>query len=272
MSKIIDSFNFFNEFNILKLRLNYLNDVVDNFIICESNHTYSYIPKPYYLDEILDDFSEDIRKKIIRIQYNIDSRYHSNDPWVLEHAQRNFIGQNLDQFSSDDIIMISDVDEIPRKEIVNNLSSIINDDIVVYLQQEVFVYNFFSKYDINWLGTNVSKINTLRSFTPENLRAYFKYLNRDEKKNLNLKYKILENGGWHFTYMGDYNFIKNKINSFAHQEFNTEEYTNKEYIENCIQNKKLYYDNSTTSCDYSIQDFPNNIRSLIINLFPNHIK
>ena len=91
--KIIDSFSFFNEFDLLKLRLNYLNDIVDYFLICECNHTYSAIPKPYYLDEVLDDIPKNIRKKIIRIKYEVDGRYYYNDHWRLEREQRDFIGK-----------------------------------------------------------------------------------------------------------------------------------------------------------------------------------
>ena len=67
--KVIDSFIFFNEINMLKLRLNYLNDVVDYFLISESNYTFSGNPKPYYLDEILKELPDDITNKIIRIKY-----------------------------------------------------------------------------------------------------------------------------------------------------------------------------------------------------------
>ena len=130
--KVIDSFTFFNEFDILKLRLSYLNDIVDHFIISESNYTHSGKPKPYYLDQILNEIPEVIRKKIIRLKYEPDiSQFnfptdiivgdYTNDNWKLERQQRELISQNLSSFSPNDFFMVSDVDEIPRKEIIQEL-------------------------------------------------------------------------------------------------------------------------------------------------------
>ena len=70
--KVIDSFTFFNEFDMLKLRLDYLNDVVDHFIISESNYTHSGKLKPYYLDEIWNDIPKEIQNKITRLKYEPD--------------------------------------------------------------------------------------------------------------------------------------------------------------------------------------------------------
>ena len=70
--KVIDSFSFFNEVELLKLRLNYLNDVVDYFVISEGKYTHSGKSKPYYLDEVLPEIGDDIKKKIIRLKYEPD--------------------------------------------------------------------------------------------------------------------------------------------------------------------------------------------------------
>ena len=67
--KIIDAFSFFNEVDLLKLRLEYLRDVVDYFVISECNYTHSGKSKPYYLDDIIDQFDEDLVKKIISVRY-----------------------------------------------------------------------------------------------------------------------------------------------------------------------------------------------------------
>ncbi len=70
--KIIDGFSFFNEFDILKLRLEYLQDVVDYFIISECNYTHSGKEKPYYLNQIINEFDEELRSKIISVHYEPD--------------------------------------------------------------------------------------------------------------------------------------------------------------------------------------------------------
>ena len=72
MTKLIDAFIFFNEVELLKFRLQYLSDVVDYFIISESNYTHSGKSKPYYLDEILNELPKNILRKIVRLKYEPD--------------------------------------------------------------------------------------------------------------------------------------------------------------------------------------------------------
>lgn len=267
--KIIDSFSFFNEFDLLKLRLNYLNDIVDYFLICECNHTYSAIPKPYYLDEVIDDIPENIRKKIIRIKYEIDGRYYYNDAWRLEKEQRNFISKNLDQFSPDDIIMVSDLDEIPKKKVVKNfLDNTINHDTVVGLKHQAFVYNFNIYLTDQWVGTSVATVDTCIKNGSEFMRGVFKYFDQNQRDEMEIVTDFIENAGWHFTYFGDVEKIKLKINSFAHQEVNNENLTNEIYLENCIKNKKLYYDESISCSDYDFNNYPEDLKKLIIKFFP----
>ena len=175
--QIIDSFSFFNEFDLLKLRLNYLNDIVDYFLICECNHTHSAIPKPYYLDQVIDDIPQDICKKIIRIKYEVDGRYYYNDHWRLENEQRDFISKNLSQFSFNDIIMISDLDEIPRKEIVKKVSSEYSKSDLFVAKCEFFYYNFNTFLNSDWKGTVFSDVETCtrirsHSSTSFNIRKY----------------------------------------------------------------------------------------------------
>lgn len=264
--KIIDSFSFFNEFELLKLRLNYLNEVVDNFLICECNHTYSANPKPYYLDQIIDDIPEDIHKKIIRIKYEIDGKYYSGDTWKLEKEQRNFISKNLSQFFPNDIIMISDLDEIPKKEIVKNfLNHNVSHGTIIGLKHQAFVYNFNTYLTDQWIGTSIAAVSTCINKGSEFMRGIFKY---DRMNKNGIETTFIENAGWHFTYFEDVEGIKYKINSFAHQEVNNEKNTNDLHILDCIKNKKLYYDESVVCSDYDFNNYPEELQSLIVKFFP----
>jgi beta-1,4-mannosyl-glycoprotein beta-1,4-N-acetylglucosaminyltransferase len=256
MKKIIDSFTFFNELNILKLRLNYLKDVVDYFLICECSHTFTANPKPYYLDEVIDELDEDIRKKIIRIKYEVDGRNYYNDQWRLEHEQRNFISQNLTNFSPDDIIMVGDVDEIPRKEKIVEIFNKWDNNSLFALKYEAFIYNFNTFIDNNWYATVLSSVKQCAEKGSQWLR--------DERINLD----EIENGGWHFTYFGDVQKIKLKINSFSHQEVNIEKYTNDLHILDSIKNKKCYYDTNISYSNYNFNNYPKDLRELISNIFP----
>lgn len=126
--KVIDGFLFFNEFDILKLRLEYLKDVVDYFVISECNCTSLGKPKPYYLDDIIDQFDDELKSKIIRLKYepNIEEYDFSNKDECnfesgfckLKRAQRDHIRKGLFQFAFEDIFMLSDADVIPKKELI----------------------------------------------------------------------------------------------------------------------------------------------------------
>lgn len=254
--KVIDAFNFFNEFDLLKIRLNYLNEVVDYFLICECSHTFTAKPKPYYLDEIIDELDDEIRKKIIRIKYEVDGRNYYNDQWRLEHEQRNFISQNLRNFSPDDVIMIGDADEIPRKEKLKKVFSDWNHDSLFVLKCDAFIYNFNTFIDNNWHATVISSVKECFEKGSQTLR--------DERTKLN----EIQNGGWHFTYFGDVEKIKLKINSFSHQEVNIEKYTNDLHIIDSIKNKKCYYDETISYSKYKFSNYPEELRKLIIDFFP----
>jgi len=276
--KIIDSFSFFNEFDLLKLRLNYLNDIVDYFLICECNHTYSAIPKPYYLDEVIDDIPENIRKKIIRIKYEVDGRHYChvneegryccNNPWELENGQRDFIGKNLSQFSPDDIIMVSDLDEIPNKNAIEKILNLWEDDSLYSLKSDWFLYNFNTFLPDSWWGTCFSSIQKCIENGSQWMRDNGAIIfNKGMESNT---FKIIDNGGWHFSYFSDVEKIKIKIESYAHQEFNKQEYKNFIYLNDCINNKKSFYHENLYFFDYNFNDFPEELKKLIIDIFPEN--
>jgi len=275
--KVIDSFMFFNEINILKLRLNYLNDVVDYFLISESNYTHSGKSKPYYLDEVLKELPDDIVNKIIRIKYEpdisqfdvnqkIDYCDFGNDFWKLENAQRNLISNHLSQFSSNDLFMVSDVDEIPRKEIVkeykevfeNYWGTVIPEDFLCRCVMLLFYYNFNTFIQNEWCGTSISTVsNAIQKGC-----NYFR---------TNSSFYPIQDGGFHFSTFGGLEEIKTKIQSFAHQEYNKEQYTNDNNILNSIQNKEDIYHNCDKFKDYDISKLPENLRKYIIQFFPKEM-
>lgn len=276
--KVIDSFIFFNELEMLKLRLNYLNEVVDYFIICESNYTHSGKSKPYYLEEILPHLSQDIASKIIRLKYEPDINEFNflentipcdlnNDYWTLERNQRNLITQNLHHFSTDDFLMISDLDEIPRKEIIQEYKDIFETYIgnalpvnfSCVLKCDMFYYNFKTFCGDNWYGTVFSNVGTVLD------------LNCDYFRQNRHHFFPVSDGGWHFSTFGDVNRIRTKIQSFAHQEYNREEYINDLNIQASIQNKEDLYHNSAKFKDYSFLNLPEDIRNHIIKFFPKEL-
>lgn len=265
--KIIDSFSFFNEYDILKLRLNYLKNHVDYFVISECNYTHSGNLKSYYLDDIIDDFGEDIRKKIIRLKYEPDiSEYDFSNTnecnfesgfWKLERGQRNYILEGIKNFSSNDIVMVSDVDEIPRVEVIEYLKTQnLNNQFVATGSFDLFYYNFKTFHNSIWGGT----VFTTVEYTLKKGCDYLRYHAYE--------FPFIEKAGWHFSYFGSIEKIRNKLQSFAHQEFNKSDIISNENILKSIQEKKDLFGRNENFQEYSFSNFPDNLKKEIIKIFP----
>lgn len=228
---IIDTFLFCNELDILEKRLEYLYDTVDLFLIVEADYTFVGNSKPLnflnnrarykkYLDKILYcPYGVDLSK------YNF-STDNKEEFFKVEIDQRNYIGEMLKRFPQDTHVIFSDVDEIPLKSCANlaihNLSSEGFD--VIVLKCDMFYYNFDQKQVIPWWGPIVCKNSYIQKYDAQWARS-----NRVYNAALN-------NAGYHLGYWGDPNSIKYKIENFAHQEYNTEEFTNVEKIAQRITN------------------------------------
>ena len=237
MNKIFDCFMFNNEEKLLEIRLNVLNKFVDHFVIIESEETHSGNKKKITFE--IDKYPK-FKEKII--YKKINSFPVSLNSWQKENYQRNYIVNCLNQANGDDIVMISDLDEIPNLENVN-LNNY-NEKIIVFNQRLFFYKMNFGANAANWHGTRACQKKFLKS--PQwlrNLKTHKKYkLYRLDKllfsKNYERSFKIINNGGWHFTWLGNLDFIKNKLRSFAHTELNNPIIINDNYIKECIDNLK----------------------------------
>ena len=236
-SKIYDCFMFNNEIDLLDIRLNILNKYVDYFVIIESAETHSGVKKKLEFD--IEKFSE-FRNKII---YGVIEKFPENfSAWEKENYQRNYIAQFLNKADDDDFIIISDLDEIPNLENINLEN--VNEKIIIF-QQRLFFYKLnFGELIPSWHGSRCIKKKNLRN--PQwlrNLKTFkkYKFFRLDKiyfSTNYEHNFRVIENGGWHFTWMGDIKFIKNKLKSFAHTELNKLEINNDEFLGNCIKNMK----------------------------------
>jgi beta-1,4-mannosyl-glycoprotein beta-1,4-N-acetylglucosaminyltransferase len=235
--KIIDCFIFYNELDLLTYRLNVLNDFVDYFVIVESRHTFVGKEKKLYFNENKHLF-ENFNKKIIHIIVDdFPYKHHnisitSNEQWSNETFQRNAISIGINcikDLSNSDLIIISDLDEIPDPY---TLDKIKKNDIIVdinALQMDLYYYNLNTKVQKKW---NLSKIVSYKNYIE---------LNKSCNDIRNMECHKISNGGWHLSYFGDAKFIKNKINSFSHQELNNDNYTDLLKIEeNIKKNRDLY--------------------------------
>ena len=154
-----------------------------------------------------------------------------------------------------DIILISDVDEIPNPELLKNIKQrkkIIQRNIFYALVQDYYCYNLMSKNCTPW---DSSKIFTY-DFYYERIKDY----PTDSYVLTNMRFcyycYVIENGGWHLSYFGNQDFIQNKLKQFSHQEFNDEERRNNNYITSCITNH-INIINKKTMYNIPIEENPN---------------
>jgi len=225
--KIVDCFTFYNELDMLEFRLNELDDVVDFFVLVECTKTFTNKDNELYFENNKSRFSKFLHKIIhIIVKDNIPQ---TSNAWDIEHYQRRCIDRGIRQLelTPDDMIIISDLDEIPDS---NTLQYLKNNRIIngIYnLKMDLYYYNLRCKYNTIW---EYSKILNYGSYNgdPQAIRC-----GSNSKANIE---NGIENGGWHFSYFGNVEFIKNKIRNFAHQDVNNSYVLNDARIIKQIQN------------------------------------
>tara|TARA_Y100000114_G_C11761448_1_gene329987 strand:- start:3114 stop:3893 length:780 start_codon:yes stop_codon:yes gene_type:complete len=223
--KTYDCFIFHDELDFLELRLNILDPCVDKFIITDGNKTFSGNPKESVYLKNKERFSK-WEKKIIHNFINIP--YTISDPWAAGAYSRNSI-MNLDIFEDDDLILNSDLDEIPKPEIIEKKDEWLTHNTHFTFQQKRYVY-YLNNYETDqWFGTRAATYKYLKNTSVENIRE------PAEDRSL-ITGPIFNDGGWHFTFFGGEEIIKSKIQSYAHTEFNTPEVL--ENISNNIKENK----------------------------------
>lgn len=229
--KIIDCFIFYCELDLLTYRLNILDNIVDYFIIVESTHTFSGKEKKLYFNENKHLFKK-FKEKIIHIiiddfPYKYPNiNFYNGEQWKNELYQRNSIAKGLyyiNDLTDNDLIIISDLDEIPDP---NTLYNIKKTDIIFdvhTLEMDFYYYNLYTKFNGHW---HSCKIISYKKYKELNISCNdIRHINCD----------IIKNGGWHLSYFGDSNFIKNKIINFSHQELNIDEFTDLSKIEKRVK-------------------------------------
>ena len=255
--KIFDCFMYFDEEVVLDVRLNTLDKYVDYFVIVESSFTHKGDNKNLMFNH---NKFEKFKNKIIYLVYDKqpkgietvnenDSEDKKSRKYILnaalrENGQRNFIQNGLNKAEDNDIILISDVDEIPNLSEVNfnNIS-----EKIIMFHQDMFYYKFDLKIpNLLWTGTRGCRKKYLLS--PQWLRnvkdrKYFPFridILFSEKKYSSIKF--INNGGWHFSYIKTAEEIEHKLKSYLHHREFDEQSLSVEEIQNIIENKKAIYD------------------------------
>jgi len=178
-----------DELDMLEIRLNILDPYVDYFVIGESTQTFSGKPKPLHFESNQDRFSK-WRPKIIHI---ILPKIETDDVFERTACQKDYLRVGLKDCKPNDVIYYGDVDEIWKPQTQEGK-----------LRQLCYSYFLNNRSSEDWQGTNMFRYKNIRNLN--DIRADHSV--------------VLENGGWHFTNMGGYEKLLNKLESYDHQEVN----------------------------------------------------
>lgn len=253
MNKVIDCFMFYNELDMLKFRLEHLNDVVDYFIIAESTVTHQNKTKELYFENNKHLFSKYLNKIIHIIVDDMPGGDTSADNWIREKHQRISLIKGIEQINLEptDIVLLSCCDEIPNNKIVNEIKKYgINifqsEDNLYFKPGHTTVDDYNNGISLFYMDMYWFNITTKSKYgwTLSRACTYEKLIEIGGFQPLiDFKTDVYYNlGGWHFTYFGSKEFMINKIQSFAHDEYNKPEYLDIDKLDKKIKNQQDIFD------------------------------
>ena len=228
MPKVIDCFAFFNEVEILEIRLNELSEVVDQFILVEGTRTFQKKEKPLYFEknkDLFKPFLDRITHVVVDSWPGFFHKFRVPNFFDYENYQREFALKGLQGLPKDTNIIFSDVDEIPKASEVARYKD--SDEIKIFEQRfyNYWLNNLCIFYDTQgkdlpaqknknglglWRGSVMVPIWRIQTIKKTRL---FRDL---QSGPINL----IEEGGWHFSYIGDVARVKKKLEAYSHSEYN----------------------------------------------------
>lgn len=235
---IYDCFTFFNELDLLEIRLNTHNPHVDKFVLVESIYTFSGKKKPLYYDEAKND--ERFLKFKDKINHIIVTDKPFQDIWKTEWYQKNCVERGLTKAKKNDTILFSDLDEIIRPEVLVKINE---EEKHTRLILKLFYY--YLNCQANIAASKGAAFCKFRDF------KNVKYLRRP-----NHKINSIKNAGWHFSYLLTTEDIIKKIESFSHDEYNTDFFKDSKRILNCMENGIDLYNRKKINFTFEELDVP----------------
>ena len=283
--KIYDCFMYFDEEVVLDVRLNTLNEFVDYFVIVESIYTHKGDPRELkfnhkkfekFKDKIIYIVDEETYPQTEEINTE-DSEGEKSRKAIFnaayrENGQRNLITRGLKKANDEDIIMVSDVDEIPKLSELNFKN--INEKIILF-KQDMFYYKFnLWLPNLIWTGTKACKKKNL--VNPQWLRnikdrkySFFR-IDTFFSKTKYTSIKVINDGGWHFSNIKTPKEIEFKLRSYLHhREFDLNPLSVTQ-IDEIIRNKQAIYD---LKVDKTVNKIGNGsiLKNFDLNKLPEYI-
>jgi len=240
--KIIDCFMYFDEDLILEVRLNTLSNHVDKFIICEATLDHAGNEKKLNFNiKNFKKFENKIDYFVINDMPKVVNKFkkHWHTAHFRDQFQRNALIRGLSDFNDNDLIMISDLDEIPNPKKIFSFTD--KDQYACFVQKNFSLkLNLLNKSEPKWYGTRMCRKKDLRS--PQWLRE-IKIRKRPIYQFYKPKFdRFIDDGGWHFSSVKSPEGIAKKLSSYAEQQFNNQKFNSIDIIKRKIEEKKDLFD------------------------------
>lgn len=252
--KIYDCFIFFNELPLLEVRLHELYEIVHRFVLVESPVTHQGNPKPLYYADNKKRF-EQFNDKIVHVIE--DCHDTANSAWAREMAQRNRISKEIGTADDNDLILVSDLDEIARASSLVDISSrLAIKPVLTFLRLRFYYY--FMNYeftDLSWSRASIAPYGLLKDQDLSWVRYNFASLphivpvlgkltlvprtsfSPEDSQEERVAQMRCNTHGWHFSYVGGIDAIIEKFRSFSHMEYNNDKFCNRDFIYAAIDQK-----------------------------------
>lgn len=243
---IHDCFTFAGEFDVLTLRLETLDGLVDRFVVAEGTRTFTGQTRS--VSSLHEGVPARFRDRIVHLVVK-ELEPHPTSPWVNEFTQRNALARGLVGAQPDDLLLLSDVDEIPHPGCLTGfrprrfLSAVLHQRVFYYALNNELVHSKH-RWELPWKVARVTTVRHFRGFfrTMQNLRRLGSE-GRFPVTGRRLDSYVLDRtltqqltpGGWHFTYLMEPTAIAQKISAFSHQELNQARFTNLEHLGECVR-------------------------------------
>jgi len=238
---LVDTFLFYNEYDLLELRLLELSPLVDRFVVVEATVTFSGKEKPLYFREAASRYAEWAHRLVHVV---VEDTPETDDAWQREIFQRNAIVRGLTEIPADALVLLSDVDELPRTA---RIPASVPAGMLIGFEHRQHLYALNCRTDASEVRTKVATAATLRRLTPQVVRDAGRW--RPYQPML-----TLADAGWHFGYLGGVEAIRDKLGAFSHRELDKPPYTDRDYIARCISSTCDFYDGARQLEVFAVDD------------------
>jgi beta-1,4-mannosyl-glycoprotein beta-1,4-N-acetylglucosaminyltransferase len=230
MPKVYDCFTFFNELDLLEVRLNELDGVVDRFVLCESPYTFRGQPKPLVFQENRARFARFLPKieHVVVNDLPLGGRKKEHDYFKKERFQRNALERGLKGAAPDDYVILCDVDEIPRASVIEAIVRANGPKSVHLLEMDYYTYFLNLLTSTGWSKPRMARYGDIRKL--QALRSGGPGWAPKEKRPLSVlrqwkrmvfgvrprPWVTVPNAGWHFTSMNGPAAVREKMMAYSH--------------------------------------------------------